>query len=87
MRTFEQTISAKAGDGYSIHVTFADGTRGVFDFTPYIDYPCYEPLRNRAFFEKVAAVHGTLSWPNDIDISPEAVWMDAVRTSPISPSC
>ena len=86
MRTFEQTISAKAGDGYNIHVTFADGTRGDFDFTPYIDYPCYESLRNRAFFEKVAAVHGTLSWPNDIDISPEAVWMDAVRTSPISPS-
>ena len=58
----------------------ADGTSGIFDFSPYIGYPCYEPLRERAFFEKVKAAHGTLSWPGEIDIAPEAVWADAVRT-------
>ena len=80
MRTFQQTISARAGDGYKIHVSFADGTNGIFDFSPYLEYPCYEPLRERAFFEKVEAAHGTLSWPGEIDIAPEAVWADAVRT-------
>ena len=80
MRTFQQTISARAGDGYNIHVSFADGTSGIFDFSPYIKYPCYEPLRERAFFAKVEAAHGTLSWPGEIDIAPEAVWADAVRT-------
>ena len=82
MRTFQQTISARAGDGYNIHVTFADGTGGVFDFAPYMEYPCYAPLKDRACFERVTAAHGTLSWPGEIDISPEAVWEDAVRTSP-----
>ena len=80
MRTFQQTISARVGDGYNIHVVFADGTSGIFDFSPYMEYPCYEPLRERAFFEKVEASHGTLSWPGDIDIAPEAVWADAVRS-------
>ena len=80
MQTFQQTISARAGDGYKIHVAFADGTSGIFDFSPYMEYPCYEPLRERAFFEKVEASHGTLSWPGEIDIAPEAVWADAVRS-------
>ena len=40
-------------------MTFADGTGGVFDFAPYLEHPCYEPLRDRAFFEKVQAAHGT----------------------------
>ena len=86
MQTFQHTVSARAGNGYEIHVAFADGTSGVFDFAPYIDYPCYEPLRNRDFFEKVEAAHGTLSWGNDIDISPEAVWEDTVRNTTIPPS-
>lgn len=80
MQTFQHTVAARVGDGYTIHVTFADGTGGVFDFAPYMEYPCYEPLRNRAFFEKVVAAHGTLAWPSDIDIAPEAVWADTVRT-------
>lgn len=77
MRTFQHTVSARAGDGFNIHVVFADGTCGVFDFAPYMKYPCYAPLRDRAVFEKVTAAHGTLSWPGDIDIAPEAVWSDA----------
>ena len=79
MRTFQQTVSARVGDGFNIHVSFADGSSGVFDFAPYLDYPCYAPLRERSLFEKVSAAHGTLSWPGEIDISPEAVWVDAVR--------
>ena len=80
MQTFQHTVSARAGDGFKIHVSFADGTGGVFDFSPYMDYPCYAPLRDRDFFTKVKAAHGTLSWPGDLDIAPEAVWADAVRT-------
>lgn len=79
MRTFQQTVSARAGEGYLVHVAFADGTDGVFDFAPYLRYPCYAPLRAREAFAQVTAAHGTLSWPGDIDISPEAVWADSVR--------
>lgn len=60
MQTFQHTVSARAGEGFNVHVTFADGTGGVFDFAPYLEHPCYEPLRDRAFFEKVQAAHGTL---------------------------
>ena len=80
MQTFKHTVAAKAGKGFKITVSFEDGTKGVFDFSPYLDYPCYEPLRDPAFFELVEASHGTLAWPGDIDISPEAVWADTVRS-------
>ena len=79
MRTYQQTVTARIGDGFNIHVEFADGTKGIFDFSPYMEYPCYAPLRDRTVFEKVAAEHGTLSWPGEIDIAPEAVWAEAVR--------
>lgn len=80
MRTFQHTVSARAGEGFNVLVSFEDGTSGVFDFSPYVEYPCYAPLRDRAVFSQVVAAHGTLSWPGDIDIAPEAVWADAVRT-------
>ena len=79
MRTFQQITSARAGEGYLVHVAFADGTDGVFDFAPYLHYPCYAPLRDREIFAQVTAAHGTLSWPGGIDISPEAVWAEAAR--------
>ena len=79
MRTFQHTVSARAGNGYNINVVFSDGSGGVFDFSPYLIHPCYAPLRERAFFEQVVASHGTLSWPGDIDISPEAVWEDTIK--------
>ena len=79
MRTYQQTVTARIGDGFNIHVEFADGTKGIFDFSPYMEYPCYAPLRDRTVFEKVSAEHGTLSWPGEIDIAPEAVWAEAAR--------
>ena len=80
MQPLQHTVSARAAEGFNVHVPFADGMGGVFDFAPYLEHPCYEPLRDRAFFEKVQAAHGTLAWPGEIDISPEAVWANAVRT-------
>ncbi|MBR0197884.1 MAG: DUF2442 domain-containing protein [Kiritimatiellae bacterium] len=74
MTTYQPTKWAEARDGYNIAVSFADGTKGVFDFESYLDYPCYSKLRNRDLFVQVKADHGTLSWPGDIDIAPERVW-------------
>lgn len=80
MRTYQPTISAKAGDGYNVNVVFSDGTHGVFDFEPFLQYPCYASLQNKESFDMVRAEHGTLVWPGDIDIAPERVWIDTART-------
>ena len=78
MRTYKRTVEATYAKDYSVYVTFEDGSRGVFDFEPYLNYPCYRSLRSHGLFSLVKADHGTLSWPGDIDIAPEAVWTSAV---------
>lgn len=79
MRTYKRTTKAEYIGDLNISVTFEDGSQGVFDFTPYADYACYKPLKSNGLFSLVRADHGTIAWPGDIDISPEAVWQSAVR--------
>ena len=74
MRTYKRTVKAEHIGGLNVAVTFEDGTSGVFDFTPFADYPCYRPLKSEGLFSMVRADHGTLAWPGDIDIAPETVW-------------
>ena len=74
MRTYKKTVDASYAGDYNVSVLFEDGSRGVFDFTPYLNYPCYRSLKSQGIFSLVKADHGTLSWPGDIDIAPEAVW-------------
>ena len=77
MRTYKRTVDAKHVGGLNVQVTFEDGTVGIFDFAPYAEYPCYRSLKSMGLFAMVKADHGTLMWPGDIDIAPEAVWTSA----------
>jgi hypothetical protein len=79
MESYQTTVLATPAGGYKVNVTFSNGEHGVFDMTPYLNYPCYAPLKEPQVFARVVAAHGTLAWPEEIDISPEAVWADAVR--------
>jgi len=79
MRTYQRTTKAEAIGGWNVSVTFADGSSGTFDFSPFIDYPCYAPLKKPGVFACVRADHGTLVWPGEIDIAPEAVYAGATR--------
>lgn len=79
MRTYKKTVGAKYAGGWNVIVTFEDGSEGVFDFTPFAEYACYRQLKSKGLFSLVKADHGTLSWPGEIDIAPEAVWTSAKR--------
>jgi hypothetical protein len=59
---------------YKIHVTFNDGVAGTIDFTAWLDGPIFEPLKDRAYFERFFLDGGTVSWPNGADIAPETLY-------------
>jgi hypothetical protein len=59
---------------YKIHVTFNDGVAGTIDFTPWLDGPIFEPLKDRAYFERFFLDGGTVSWPNGADVAPETLY-------------
>ena len=74
MKSYRKMVDASHIGGMKVAVSFSDGTSGVFDFAPFSSYPCYAPLLDPDVFSRVSAEHGTLSWPNGIDMSPECVW-------------
>jgi hypothetical protein len=70
--------------GYSrLAVTFADGTRGEVDLSKLIarsDAGVFESLRDPATFSRVGIVRGAVSWPNGVDLAPDAMYDEIKAT-------
>jgi hypothetical protein len=59
---------------YTIHVTFNDGLESTIDFTPWLDGPVFEPLKDRGYFQRFFLDGGTVTWPNGADVAPETLY-------------
>lgn len=73
-------VEAKPTDGYAVHVHFEDWTSADVDLSCLLDYSgIFEPLRDQECFRKVKADPdaGTIVWPNEADIAPEALYAHA----------
>ena len=79
MLSYAKTISAKPLDDYKVAVVFNNGQRGVFDCRYLLDYEISASLADYSLFKQARAEHGTLCWPNDIDVAPETVWEESVK--------
>lgn len=75
---FPDVKSARYVRDYQIELTFADGTRGVVDFAPWIigKGGVFSPLEDKSYFAQ-ASVNGdvgTVVWPNGVDFDPEVLY-------------
>ena len=74
--------SATYRDGYKIELTFEDGTRGVVDFSRYLEKGgVFEKFQDIDFFKKFR-IHEELKvlcWEDDVDIAPEAVYSEVAK--------
>jgi Protein of unknown function (DUF2442) len=59
-------------------IEFSDSTVRRFSVEPLLAYPFFEPLKNPSLFELARIAHRTITWPGDIDIAPETLWLDSV---------
>ncbi len=67
-------------DTSTLHVTFADGVQGSVRFMPTHLTGVFEPLRSVSFFEQVRVEHGAVTWPDELDLAPDAMY-DAVKSN------
>ena len=67
-------VSVTPLDGHVLELEFHDGTRGTYDARQLLEWPVYEKLRDKAFFSRCRAEHGTVVWDDDIDIAPERLY-------------
>lgn len=69
---------------YVLWLRFEDGTQGEVDLRAELWGEMFEPLRDLAFFRRVAVNPdtGTIEWPNGADLAPESL-VERLRMSPL----
>lgn len=73
--------SVRPLDDYELEVTFENGERKRFDMKPYLSRGIFVRLQDRAVFQAVRAVAGSIAWPGGLDLSYDTLY---VRGQPIS---
>lgn len=60
---------------YRLEADFANGEKRLFDMRPYLAYPAFAPLAEGALFMKAHVVLGTVTWTDEIDVSPDTLYL------------
>ena len=59
-------------------LTFASGEKRLYDATPLLDYPAFQPLKDDSVFKNAKVEHGVVVWlDGEIDIAPETMYHDS----------
>jgi hypothetical protein len=74
-------VAVRALPNYQIEVRFADGEVRLFDMLPYLGYPAFSDLRTESLFMRAKILHGTVAWTEEIDISPDTLYLKGDRCS------
>ena len=68
-------------EDYTLLLTFADGSKKIYNAQPLLEKAIYAPLKDIAFFLCAKAECGTVVWHDEIDIAPECLWANGVPVS------
>ncbi|MCL5291626.1 MAG: DUF2442 domain-containing protein [Actinobacteria bacterium] len=67
-------IQAEYRGEFRINLVFNDGLESTVDFSPWLEGPVFEPLRDQVYFQRFFLEGGTVTWPNGADIAPETLY-------------
>ena len=65
-----------------LRLTFDDGLTRDVDLADELWGPMFEPLKDPAFFAQVSVDHGTVVWPNGVDLDPLVLHGDFEAANP-----
>jgi hypothetical protein len=63
---------------YKVKLVFENNEQKIFDVSKIFHQKPFEVLQDYHYFKQARIEYGTLSWPNDIDIAPETLYLDSV---------
>jgi hypothetical protein len=69
-------VEVKVADSLILNVRFFDGTCGRVRFMPQHLEGVFEPLKNPQFFARVFIDDGVVTWPNEVDLAPDAMYQE-----------
>ncbi len=62
---------------FQLIITFTNGEERVFDMKPYLDKGVFKALQDVSLFTKAHIAWGTVVWNEDIDMSPDTLYLDS----------
>jgi len=66
---------------YELAITFTSGEVGVYDCRPLLTFGVFGELRDEGYFRRAQVVNGTVAWPHEQDICPDALYLDSRRSA------
>lgn len=79
-------VRAEHRGDFRIHLIFNDSLEATVDFTPWLEGPVFESLKDPRCFSRFFVEGGTVVWPNGADIAPETLYEAATAgQSPMPP--
>lgn len=72
-----RVIKAEVRPPYGLTLQFDDGLTREVDLAGDLWGPMFEPLKDPTFFAQVRVDHGTVVWPNGVDLDPVVLHGDA----------
>jgi hypothetical protein len=67
-------VSVHPNPDFSLSVGFKDGSEGVLDMKPYLDFGVFKRIKDFNQFQRVRVAFDTLEWECGVDLDPEFVY-------------
>lgn len=83
-----RVVSVSVRAGYVLHVRFVDGLEGDVDLAPLIfsaSAGVFAALKDETLFNAVCVEHGAVTWPNGLDLAPDAMHRAIAQTGCFRP--
>ena len=73
-------VSVEPKPPLALVVRFFDGTEGTVRFETSHLSGVFEALKNPEVFSQARVENGAVTWPGDIDLAPDAMYREILRT-------
>jgi hypothetical protein len=73
-----KVIKVKPLENYHLELWFATGEHRLFDMNPYLDKGVFTQLKDVTVFNQAFIAWDTVCWPNELDISPDTLYIKSV---------
>ncbi|MFZ4536867.1 DUF2442 domain-containing protein [Propionivibrio sp.] len=75
--TLPKPTAVSSFSDYTLKVTFNNGEIRIFNATPYLAYPAFEPLKAISLFMQARIAHNTVVWNEEVDMAPESLYLES----------
>lgn len=70
-----EILEVAAWSDHQLKLCFASGEERLFDIRPYLDRGVFHRLRDPRLFAQARVDFGTVTWPGELDIAPETLYL------------